>query len=212
MGKPVDTAVGVRTRSAHALARLGHIDSLLVLGEQIADPEASVRRSAVEALVVHGQREAAALAVLKLRIGDEDPLVIAECLSALLALAPDVGLVEARKCLEGGSDELRELAALVLGESRLSDVLELLLELFSEAFSSDQRQPLITALGLQRSKRAHAVLFELIREAGEVDARRAVQAFRVHRENPRVMQALEQAAQLSEHALEDDVRELMEGR
>lgn len=48
-GPPVDTAVGVRARGAVGLARIGHRDVPLVMGELLADKQSPVRQAAADA-------------------------------------------------------------------------------------------------------------------------------------------------------------------
>jgi len=87
-GKPVDTAIGVRARGVLALGRIGYADLPLLAGELLGDPTVPVRQAAADALANFGQRTAAGPLVLKVRLGDDEPLVTLSCLSALLAIAP----------------------------------------------------------------------------------------------------------------------------
>jgi HEAT repeat protein len=127
-GPPVDTAVGVRARGILALARLGYTDLPLLAGELLADAAVPVRQAAADALANLGLRGAAGPLVLKLRTGDEEPLVTLSCLTALLAIAPEWGLAAARPMLLGAEAGAREIGALALGQSSRDDALALLLE------------------------------------------------------------------------------------
>ena len=210
-GPPVDTAVGVRARSGLALARLGDRDVLLVLGELLADPEVPVRRSAVDALVLYGARDGAALLLHRLRAGDPELLVTADCMSGIVALTPDQASTCLCAPLTSPDATLREMAALALGDSRSDDTLDLLLEVLDETVLGDDRRPLITALGLHRSDRARTRLLSLVSEGSDADARLAIAALAVHRANPGVVEALRGAAEASEHDLTDALA-VLDGR
>jgi HEAT repeat protein len=173
-GPPVDTAGGVRARGVLALARLAHPDLSLVAGGLLADPESPVRQAAAEALAANGDRELAGALVLRWTLGDEDPLVMLACMTALLALAPDHALPRLRDALHGADDGARELAALALGPSAHPEALDTLLAHLEAAPRASERAPTLRALGLQRNDRALAVLLEIVETGTIQDAEAAV--------------------------------------
>ncbi len=116
-----DTAGGVRARGLYALARLGYPDLILLAGEAFTDPQASVRLAAAEALAHFGVRHGAGVLLLALDELDDDPLVTLATMSALVSLAPEVGLARLTPLLQGDEVELHELAALALGQSNRAD-------------------------------------------------------------------------------------------
>src|SRR5262245_6505635 len=150
----VDTAAGLRARGVFALARIGHADFDLVVAELLSDPLPPVRQAALDALVHRGDRAGAGLALLKLGIGDEDPLVTVAAMSALLALAPAWGVARLRAVLEAQGEEQRELAAVALGQSRGDEALTVLLEALERGTRAEEREPLLRGIGLHRSDRA----------------------------------------------------------
>ena len=118
-----DTAAPMRARAALALARIGHGDFDLVAARLLTDRIPPVRQAALDALVHRGDRANAALALFKLRLGDEDPLVTLAAMTALLALAPAHGLEELRDLVGSEDEAKRELAAVALGQSRNDEAL-----------------------------------------------------------------------------------------
>ena len=121
-------AAPLRARAVVALARLGHPDFDLVAARLLTDVTASVRQAALEALVHRGDRAHAALALVKVRGGDEDPSVTVAAMNALVTLAPAWGIAELREILAGGAADRIELAAVALGGSRSDEALTALVD------------------------------------------------------------------------------------
>jgi HEAT repeat protein len=192
-GPPVDTAVGVRSRALMALGRIGWQELDLLAAELLGDKEPPVRQAALEALAHRGARSGAALALFKLRLRDEDPLVTLAAMNTLLQLAPDWGLRELRPLLDG-KDEERELAALALGQSRSEAALPLLLGALEGCAMSEQRAPIYRGLGFHRSDGALEKLLEVIGEAPLPDAKQAIAALSVRRYDPGIVDKVRRAA------------------
>jgi len=190
-GEPVDTATGVRARGILALARLGWEDLDLLAAELLHDPHPPVRQAALEALAHRGARAGASVALFKLRLGDEDPLVTLSAMTALLALAPEWGLRELRSRLDGADGEL---AAMALGQSRADGALPLLLSALEACVEPARRKHLLRGIGMHRSDRALETLLAVIAESPLADAREAVAALAVRRYDPGVAERVRQAA------------------
>ena len=183
-GPPVDTATGVRGRSVAALARIGYADLVLLAGELLDDPESPVRTAAADALAHYGVRHGACPVLLKLSVGDDDPLVTLACMSALISLAPEVGVPKLRPLLAGKNPEKRELAALAFGQSGRDDAVELLIAAVTSCVLEADREVLLRALGLHRSDKAANHLLTIISEGPEKDAKAAVSALATRRFEP----------------------------
>lgn len=175
-GPPVDTAAAMRACALRALSRSVSDEALLVIGSALADSEPPVRRAAIEAILHRGDTAGAALLSLRARIFDEDPIVRAECLSALVRLAPEHGLRQLRPMLEGADPVDQELAALALGESRHPAALQALIDWLDRSVLSSQRAVGVAAIGAHRSEAARAYLVELVEEASHDDAVQAIAA------------------------------------
>jgi HEAT repeat protein len=194
-GPPVDTAAGVRARGIVGLARLGHDDLELYAAELLVDPEPPVRQAALDALAHRGR--GAALALHKLEVGDEDPMVLLAAMSALVSLSPEWGLEKLAPMLDGDN---RELAALALGQSRSDAALDLLLKTLENCVRAEDRKQLHRGIGMHRSDRALDSLLEIIREGHVQDAISAIAALHVRRFDPGVADRVKKAAKRKELA------------
>jgi len=195
-----DTAAPMRARAVLALARLGYADFDLVAARLLADATASVRQAALDALAHRGERANAALALLKLRSGDEDPLVTLAAMAALLALAPACGLDELRALLNSKAEDKRELAAVALGQSRSDEALTILLDALERCTRAEERSALLRGAGLHRSDRALDALLAVIADYQEVDARAAIESLGARRFEPGVADRVRAAAARNDRA------------
>ena len=91
-GGTVDTAVDVRCSCAMGLVASGHPRALLELTEVLNDAEPQARAGAVRAIACGNPREAELLLRGKVLAGDEEPAVVGECFTALLAVEPEESL------------------------------------------------------------------------------------------------------------------------
>jgi hypothetical protein len=188
-----DTAAPLRARAILALARIGPADFGLVAARLLNDALPPVRQAALDALTHRGDEANAPLALFKLGLGDEDPLVTLAAMSALLTLAPAWALPELGARLDG-SEEERELAAVALGQSRRDDALTLLLERLERCIGPDEREPLLRGIGLHRSDRALAALLALVSDGRARDAAAAIAALGARRYEPGLAARVREAA------------------
>jgi hypothetical protein len=193
-GAPADSAAGVRARGIAGLARTGYGDLPLLAGELFADREPGVRQAVADSLAYRADRAGAGLLLLKLRAGDEDPMVTLAVLNALLALALDwaLPLLEAR--LNGDDEGERELSAIALGQSRRPEALALLLRALEGCVMAPAREPLLRAIGLHRSEPALVALLGVIAEGAAADAKTAIQALAARRFEPGLPGRVREAA------------------
>ena len=173
-GGRVDTAVDLRGASALALAEHGGSEVLVDLAHLLADPEAPVRISAARAVAVHGREAGVPLLHLKAVAGDQEPLVVAECLLSLLRLDASSQLPFVASLLE--KDERAEAAASALGDSRLAEALEVLREWLPRAAPCGLGRAAVFALAALRRDDAVDLLLEVVRGEPPPLARDAVAA------------------------------------
>jgi HEAT repeat protein len=195
-----DTAAPMRARAVLALARLGHADFDLIAAQLLTDRTASVRHAALDALAHRGDRANAALALFKLRSGDEDPLVTLAAMTALLALAPARALDELRGLLDADDEDKRELAAVALGQSRSDEALTILLDALARCSRAEERAPLLRGAGLHRSDRALEALLAVIADSQELDARAAIESLGARRFEPGLADRVRTAAARNDRA------------
>ena len=183
-GKPVDSAGPCRGRAILALARIGHADTVLLAGALLADTEVSARAAAADALANSGVRHGAGVLLLKLAVGDEDPLVLLGCMSGVLSLAPEVALARFGPVLHGPDEQQRELVAVSFGQSTRADACRALITALDACVLSKERAVLLRALGLHRSDAALEALLGIIDRGNDVDAKAAIRALAPRRFDP----------------------------
>jgi len=196
-GGSVDTAADVRAACASGLVATGYPRALIEVTELLADPEPHARIGAVRAIACGTPREAALLLRAKALYGDEEPTVVGECFSGLLAVEPDESLPFVARFLgAGNAGEIRELAALALGESRLPAAVRLLIDAWSDVLPDRAfRRALIRAAGLHRSDDACEWLLQITAEADAQWAESALDALSTLRRNPRLTERVRAAVE-----------------
>jgi HEAT repeat protein len=178
-----DTAGPLRAAAAFGLVRLGHRDSVPLLVDLLVDAEKVARVAAVQALEAAGSVAAAPLLRFKARVGDEEPQVTGECLTALLRLEPEaLGFVA--EFLRTGDEAVQECAALALGESRRPGAFEVLRDFAADLPPGSVQEAVFLALSMLRLPAAIDLLVAKIAERDT--ARAAVAALAIHRHNERV--------------------------
>jgi len=180
-GGSEDTAIPVRIRAMLALARLGHADTPLLIGQHLADPTPAVRQAGAEAAALLGEPALAAALALVLLGPEADPQVLVACWGAQLSLAAEWALDHAGAALMGEDEVRRAAAAEALAESGRYDALRVLLGAIEETVLASDRAPLLRALGLHRSAEAFDALVERVATGSIADALVALEAFALRR-------------------------------
>jgi len=181
-GQPryVDTAIDVRGSSALGLARSGYRHALLDLAELLTDKEPPARVSAARAMAYRADACAVPLLRFKIRVGDEEAGVLAECFLALLKIDPRGSLELVAHHLEDG-DPLAEAAGIALGESRLPEAFAPLREWCRRVAGGREEGAALLALAALRRDEAYAELIGVVRSGPERSACRALEALAVGR-------------------------------
>lgn len=192
-GGQEDTAGGVRVRGLLALARLSYPDFALEAARAATDPRAEVRVAAADGLACFGVRHGAGVVLLALERPEEDPLVTLALMSALLALAPELGLERLAPSLTGEDLSRAELAALALGQSQRSDAAQALVAALEQAALPKARVPLYNGLGQHRSELALTTLLGVVAERPLGDAKAALRALAPRRFDPGVRERMDSA-------------------
>ena len=190
-GGRVDTATDLRAASALGLARINYPDVLVELADLLADPEARARVAAAQAIAYYGSDNGVPLLRLKVLSGDEDSVVISECLAALLRLAPTSSLPFAARLLDAPSQSINEAAALALGGSRLPEAFDVLRQWWDRISDAALRRTALLAIAMLRRDQALDFLLSLITEANGPTARAAIAALAMYRHDDAVRQRVE---------------------
>ena len=211
-GPPVDTAAGLRGACVMGLVRIGHPEAFELVAEVLADPEAQARIAAAQAVGYGGSELGAPLLRLKALVGDSEPRVLAECFASLLRIAPVASLPFVARFLESPGEEVRELAALALGEAQLPAAFPLLRDFCAQTRPGETLRAGLLALALLRTDEAIAHLLSLVAEAPSRTARQAVGALAIHRERAGFPERIREAARLrADPELSEAVREALDG-
>lgn len=182
-GDPVDTAAPLRALCALGLVQVGAdgvLDDLAVL---LADPEPDARLGAARALAACGPL-ATPLLRFKALTGDEQPLVVAECLSALMSLAPRDAFDFVAALVDASQGELATHAAMALAESRAPGAFELLTRRWEDAFEPEFRQSLLLPIGITRHEAAPGFLLSVLASADLATALSAIAALAIYKGDP----------------------------
>jgi HEAT repeat protein len=180
-----DTAVPVRVGSALALVRNRYRGVLPLLIDMLADENKAARVGAVQALAYSGTEAAGLLLRLKVRLGDAEDEVMAECFGGILELSPAAELSFVAEYLSSPNEAIREAVLLALGNSRQPAAFEIL-KAFAQKHSGDLQEVAHVALALLRLQVATDFLLTLVAEQPEAVALSALAALAVHRHDPRV--------------------------
>jgi HEAT repeat protein len=191
-GGQADTAAPLRASCALGLVQVGAAGVLDDLAVLLADPEPDARVGAARALAACG-----ALAVPLLRykalIGDDQPLVVAECLSGLMAAAPDESFDFVAALIAPNRPEVAAHAAMALAESRAPRAYEVLRGKWDEAFLPELRQSLLLPIGITRHDEAPGFLLSVL-ESGDLAAGTgAIAALAIYKGDPGVRTRAEEA-------------------
>src|SRR5688500_9792471 len=181
-GGQSDVAVDLRATCAAALSRLNRSDVLIDLTDLLADGEAPARLAAARAIGHTGREEGSLPLRLKVRLGHEDePNVIAECFVALLKLSPAKNLDFVAEFLDVRDTDLRDAAALALGESRQPAAFDRLLARYERELTNEPKRMLLLALAQARHPRSLDVLLPLIAERNTTVGAWAIEALGIYR-------------------------------
>jgi len=177
---PTDVAGALRGYCALGLLNLRHRDALVELADLLADPEPAARTAAVRGLASTGREEAALLVRLRLLVGEPSADVLTEALVVLLRLDSDRSLPLASRFLDDESPDVRDAAALALGESRHPGALALLRLAYQRERDDQTRKTILVAAGLLRGHEPADWLTAVVENGPPAEALAALQALRVH--------------------------------
>src|SRR5689334_2244981 len=162
-GGTTDTAVDLRSSCAMGLVASGYWRAIPELAALLNDSEPRARQGAARAISCGNPREAEALLRFKVLSGDAEPEVIGECFTGLLSIAPEECVPFVGAQLANGKGEIRDFAALALGESRHPAALKQLRDAWDDAYvPPDMRAVLIRAAALHRTDAAFDWLVTII--------------------------------------------------
>jgi len=179
-GGPADTAGSLRVAGCRALARIGSPELFFVLAARLADLEVDVRSAAAQILGGLFDERAELLLRMKVLTGDSHPRVIGDCFRSLMALHPQRSFPFVLDYLEVRPTEVSKEAMMALGESRHPQAFRALSTMFSLTADPKQREAVILAISLLRTKEALHFLLSAVTEEPLPQARVAVDALSLY--------------------------------
>lgn len=197
-GDPVDTAVALRCASLAALGGLSDPSFPGLAAERLADPEPHCRSAAARALEAWGDRDLGqALLRFRIRVGEDDPDVLADCFAAVIALGDEdaVRFVVRELEREGAALVVAESAALALGSARIEAALPALFRWVDAQPDEGSRKVGFVAIGLVRCEAALAHLLDRLAEAGPRDRAALLDALEVYAHDPAAAERIRQATE-----------------
>jgi hypothetical protein len=191
-GGSEDTAAPLRAAAILALARLDYHGLLPLLVDSLTDSQKEVRTAAAQALGHHGSETASLLLRLKARLGDKEPDVISECLSALLTCSPQENLPFVGEFLDSVNPAIGEAAVLALGKSRLAGAFDLLKNCL-EKHPIGLNEEIFLAMAMLRLPAATEYLLETVASESEHAAALALSALLIYRYDPALRDRIAEA-------------------
>lgn len=200
-GGPVDVAIELRANCAIGFAGGSQGEVVVELVPLLVDPAEMVRAAAARSIAAAARVDSEAVLRLKALAGDEDPDVVAECLSGLMRLAPERSFELVEEFLgRRGEPQLRKAAMLALGEARHPRAVTRLLQLWPSELDRDSRRVLLLALATSRREEAFDFLAGLVAAGDLGSAVLALDALELFPKDPGQRSRLEAAILSSPHA------------
>lgn len=206
-GGKTDTATALRGVSALGLVRANYRDVMAELADLLADPEARARSDAARAIAYSEDDHGVPLLRLKALVGDTDPTVITECLTALLQLAPQSSLPFVTRFLERDDSAVQESAALSLGASRLAEAFPILRDWWQRTRDSGVRRTALLALAMLKRDEPIDFVINLIATGEGPIARDAIAALGLYRHDAALVERVRTAATRDDLDLSASLRE-----
>jgi HEAT repeat protein len=190
-GGKEDTAAKLRGICALGLVRIHYPNVMILLAHLLADPEVDARISAARAIGYSGQTDGVPLLRFKALIGDDNPQVLCECFSSLIALDPEPSLAFVAGFLQSDSTVFQEAAAVALGESQLVQALPFLETAWEDAVDPELRRTFLLGIALLRQERAIDFLIDLVAEGDSPRSKEALEALAIYREDSSIWARVE---------------------
>ncbi|BDM82349.1 HEAT repeat domain-containing protein [Acaryochloris marina] len=181
-GGSVDTAATLRGNCALGLVRMHYPNVMTELADLLADPEGPARMVAARAIAYTEDPQGIPLLRLRAKIGDE-PQVLSEYLAALLKLAPQQSIPFVSEFLRDTNQQVQELVALVLGESRQTAALDPLQNWWQGIQDPELRITGLLAIAMLRTDDAFQFLLGLVADGSDKTAQEAIQALEIYRQD-----------------------------
>jgi HEAT repeat protein len=192
-GGSTDTAADLRAVCAMGLASTFWPDKLRELVYLLVDREWQARAGAVRAIAAIGSEAAMLLLRFKALTGDNEPEVLSDCFSGLLATDGAAAVPLVTSFADSRDQQVREAAILALGACRRADTIDWLKERFASVADAETRQCILLSLATARTEPAIEFLLRVIREGSARASEMAVSAMEINRAGRRIQEEIDKA-------------------
>ena len=186
-----DVAAELRGICALGLVRMAHRDALLNAADLLTDPEPQARIIAARALAYSGHDSAALPLRVKIRTGDREAEVTAECITALMKLAPQKSIELVADFLDDADEMIREAAALALGESRRREAFDILKDHVERTPDAERRRALLLAIAVSRLQEGIKYLVDLLERADVETAKNVLEAVQIYKHDDAIRTSIQ---------------------
>lgn len=191
-GPPVDVAAKLRAFGALGLVRTRYPHALDEVVSLLVDSVPQARVGAVRALASNGGEAGALLLKLKVLTGDDEPDVIAECFSGLLANPSERALEFVSQYADSEDLAIVESALLAIGSSRHPAAFDLLKDKWERTVGAELRKTLLVAMAVTRSEAAIQFLISLLENANLQTAKDTISALAIYRDNEKIGNSIDE--------------------
>jgi HEAT repeat protein len=192
-GGSIDTAAELRAICAMGLAGTTYPGKMREIVFLLADREWQARAGAARAIATCGTEAASLLLRLKVLTGDNEPEVLSDCFTGLLAVEGADAIELVGSFADTRDRETRETAILALGASRRKDAVDWLMARFANTADSELRKCILLSLATSRTEEAFAFLLCVIRDGSASTSAMAVSAIEINRSDERTHEEVEKA-------------------
>jgi HEAT repeat protein len=200
-GKSVDTAGELRGQCALGLVRVGYRDAAGELADLLADPEPQARIAAARAFAYLDRDEGALPLRTKALLGDDEPDVTGECLTALLRLSPVKYVSFVARFLDDRDPALRDQATNAIGRSKHPAAFEVLRQRWEATIDPTARKALLPVIANVRSEMSLAFLLEQADDASAGAACDVIETMTAYRNDPVVKAKVEAIVKERDNAI-----------
>ena len=180
-GGKVDVADHLRGWCAQGLAQTGDPNAMVDIARLLVDACSQTRKGAAAAVEISGRSDIGLpLLSMKLAIGDADPQVIGQCVTAVLHLAGADAIDLITPLLKSEDESLVEQVLLALGQSRKDEAFGLIEGFYEDCITSTMKKSALLALAMLRSDRAMNYLKDLVDDGNTQEAEHAIEALGIY--------------------------------
>lgn len=193
-GKTVDTAPPLRSLCALGLVQANYHSVMIELADLLADKEHDARVGAARAIGYSQNPAGIPLLRFKVHIGDAEPQVLSECFISLLQLSADQAPIVVN-ALETGNEQIQELAALALGESRIPAAFAAIKSRWQRTRDAELRASFLLTIATLRTDESIQFLTTQLEHGNLPDAKDALIALNIFRHTTEIWQQVDSIVQ-----------------